>query len=406
MGDDCALASRVVTGSAGRSSRWYGRIPATVADAGLAAVLLILAVYEYAYPGDDGHQAGPLWLNAPLSVLLILPLAVRRRAPMPTFLVGHAVVIVPSLVVDHTLFAFSGSFVLGVYLYTVARHCELDVARWAPLVTLATLLIFSIRAPDTLEAGNIIFGIIVYGICWITGRVLRQYALTHAALVAALDQLGREQEQRQRLAVLDERARLARDLHDIVAHAVSLMIVQAGAARLAVDDDAAAARTGLLAVEHIGRQATADLRRLLGLLRTEEMPDSLAPATGLDGLDILIDQMRQAGLDVQLEVTGERPELSPSLSVSAFRIVQEALTNVLKHAGATRVLVRLDYSNSLRIDVVDDGPSADRDPPPSSGHGLLGMQERVSIFGGQLRADRHDNGFAVRVELPISEAVR
>lgn len=391
-----------------RARGWYRRVPPLAVDSALTVALLVLAGYEYAYPGDDGHQAGPLWLNLPLSVLLLLPLAWRRRAPLVTFLVGHAVVAVPSLVVDHTLFAFSGSFVLGIYLYTVARHCAFEIARWAPLITLATVLIFAIHAPDTLNAGNLIFGALVYGLCWIIGRVMRRYTLTHAALTEALDRLGREQEQRERLAVLGERARLARDLHDVVAHAVALMLVQAGAARIALEDDTAAARRGLLAVEHTGREATNDLRRLLGLLRAGEAedPQSLQPTPGLDGLDGLIEQMSLAGLDVELEVIGGRPELSASLSMSVFRVVQEALTNVLKHAGPTKVLVRLEYQESIHIEVIDAGPRTRQEQASTSGHGLLGMQERVAVFGGRLRAARHDDGFAVRVELPLPEALK
>jgi signal transduction histidine kinase len=365
-----------------------------------------LAAYEYAYPGDDGHQAGPLWLNAPLSILLVLPLAWRRRAPMPTFLIGHAVVAVPSLVVDHTLFAFTGMFVLAIYFYTVARHCDISVARWAPLVTIATLLIFAIRAPDTLEAGNLIFGVLVFGVCWVIGRVLRRFVLTQAALTDALEQLGREQEQRERLAVLDERARLARDLHDVVAHAVALMLVQAGAARMALADDVAATRDGLLALELTGRGATGDLRRLLGLLRADEASDSLAPMPGLDGLPVLFEQMAAAGLDVHVEVVGERPELSASLGMAAYRVVQEALTNVLKHAGPTTVLVNMQYSDAIRIEVIDFGAATDRAPAAPGGHGLAGMRERVALFGGRFWADRQDQGFAVRVELPLPEVAR
>jgi signal transduction histidine kinase len=389
-----------------RARRAARRVPALAADSVLTVGLLVLAAYEYAYPGDDGHQAGPLWLNAPLSVLLLLPLVWRRRAPMVTLLIGNAVVVVPSLIVDHTLFAFSGSFVLGIYLYTVARHCELHIARWAPLITLATILIFSIHAPGMLNAGNVIFGTLVYGICWVTGRVLRRYSLTQAALTEALEQLGREHEQNERLAVSRERTRLARDLHDVVAHAVALMLVQAGAARLALDDDTAAARKGLLAVERIGREATGDLRRLLGLLRTEDEDGSLQPAPGLDQLPALIEQVTLAGLEVELETIGEQPALSPSLSTSAYRIVQEALTNVLKHAGPSTVLIRLTYSDPVQIEVIDAGPRTLRGKATANGHGLVGMQERVALFGGSLRAAHQDNGFAVCVELPRPDGLK
>lgn len=250
--------------------------------------------------------------------------------------------VVPSLLTAHTLFAYTGYFPLVIYLYTVARHCELRTSRWALLGPPLALSSYAIHVPAVRDASDTIFAVIVFSIAWLFGLTIRRQALQKNALTQALAQLAEQQEQRERLAVLDERARLARDLHDVVAHAVALMLVQAGAARMALDDNIGAARSGLLAVERIGREATGDLRRLLGLLRAEHEQDSLQPAPGLDGLAELIEQMSLAGLGVQLEVIGEQPALSASLSMSAFRVVQEALTNVIKPAGPTSVLIRLD----------------------------------------------------------------
>jgi signal transduction histidine kinase len=372
-----------------------------VADSLLVVVLLVLAAYEYSHPGDDGFQAGPFVLNGPLTLAELLPLAYRRRRPFIVCLLMNAVVAVPSLFVEHTLFAYSGSFPLAFALYTVARHRGWPLARWALLATIASSLIFALRAPAVRDASDVIFGTLVYSMALGLGLTLRRQAHQRTALADALAQLGREQEQRERLAVLDERARLARDLHDVVAHAVAVMLVQIGAARLAVDDDPDAARTGLLHAEQTGREATGDLRRLLGLLRATEDVGTLHPSPGLDSLPALREQMVRAGLDVDIEIIGQPPVLSPSLELSAYRVVQEALTNVLKHAGPTAVLVRLDYTDSLRIEVVDAGPRERRPQAPSSGHGLQGMQERVALFGGRLRAARQDAGFAVTVELPL-----
>jgi signal transduction histidine kinase len=313
----------------------------------------------------------------------------------------HAVVAVPSLFVDHTLFAYSGSFPLAFSLYTVARHRDLDVSRWALLGSVVTDLCFAVHVTEIQDASDVIFDTIVTSLAFGTGVVLRRQARQRAELTAALEQLGREQEQRQRIAVLAERASLARELHDVVAHAVTLMLVQVGAARLAVDDDPEGARSTLLAVERTGREATGDLRRLLGLLREDTAPEQLHPAASLDGLRALGEQLAGAGLEVRLEVVGDPRALPPSLSLSAYRVVQEALTNVLKHAGPTRVLVRVDYADPLRIEVVDDGPRAPRPAASPSGHGLLGMQERVALFGGRVRTGRRDDGFAVSVELPL-----
>jgi signal transduction histidine kinase len=375
-------------------------VPPLVADSAFVVVLLLLAAYEYSHPGDDGFQAGSNLLNVPLTVAELVPLAFRRRAPLTVYLVMNAVVALPSLFVTHTLFAYSGSFPLAFALYTVARHRPWRVSRWLLPIAAASSVVFAIRAPAVRDASDIIFGTIVYSLAWGLGLTLRRQAHQRAALAGALAQLGREQEQRERLAVLDERTRLARDLHDVVAHAVALMLVQVGASRLALDDDVEAAREGLLQVEQTGREATGDLRRLLGLLRGTA-DDGLQPAPGLDGLPALTEQMRRAGLDVTVEVTGERPAMSPSLELSAFRVVQEALTNVLKHAGPTSVRVTVAFGDALRIEIVDDGPRGQLTPAPSSGHGLLGMQERVGLFGGQLSATRRRSGFAVCVELPI-----
>jgi signal transduction histidine kinase len=309
---------------------------------------------------------------------------------------------------------------LAFYLYTVARHCEWRISRWALLAPLVTNLLYAVHVPQIRDWSDAFFGTLVFGLAYFLGLTLRRQAAQRAALADALAQLGREQEQRARLAVLDERARLARDLHDVVAHAVAVMLVQVGAARLALDDDPAAARDGLLNAEQTGREATGDLRRLLGLLRATDESEVLMPAPGVAGLPALREQMMRAGLDVDLEVIGDPPPLSPSLDLSVYRVVQEALTNVLKHAGPTTVRVRLDYcdpsSDGLRIQVVDDGPrgsagsgsagsrsavAEQRIAVPTSGHGLAGMRERVELFGGRIRAGREQGGFAVVVDLPL-----
>jgi signal transduction histidine kinase len=373
-------------------------------DSLLVAVLLLAAAFEYRYPGDDGHHAGAFALNFPLTVVGIVPLAWRRRAPVVTYLVGYAAVIVPSLFVAHTLFAYSGSLPSAFFLATVARHCNRRVARWALLGPPLLVLAYDIHVPQARDAQDLITAIFVYGVAWIAGRGLRRASERKAALDQALADLTREQEQRQRLAVLNERARLARELHDVVAHAVALMLVQAGAARLALDTDVDAFHEGVLAVERIGREATADLRRLLGLMRADAPGDILQSAPGVGDIRTLADQMTDAGLEVELNMTGPPPQLSPSLDLSVYRVLQEALTNVLKHAGPTNVRVLLDYTGPIGIDVVDAGPRTQRPTPAPSGHGLVGMRERVALFGGRVTAQPQGPGFAVHIELPLPEA--
>jgi signal transduction histidine kinase len=211
----------------------------------------------------------------------------------------------------------------------------------------------------------------------------------------------RERELVAREAVVEERARIARELHDAIAHNVSMMVVQAGAERRVLPKGDSSTRDVLETVEEIGRNALTEMRRLVGMLRTDE-DDPLAPQPGLGDLSTLVGQVREAGLPVELRVEGERRELPVGLELSAYRIVQEALTNALKHAGDARATVRVRYTeDSLELEVVDDGAGATT-RVASGGHGLVGMRERVALYGGRFEAGRRaSGGFTVRVLLPI-----
>ncbi len=211
----------------------------------------------------------------------------------------------------------------------------------------------------------------------------------------------RERDLAAREAVVEERARIARELHDAIAHNVSMMVVQAGAERRVLDVESGTTREVLETIERIGRGALTEMRRLLGMLRNGSV-DDLAPQPTLDDLPRLVAQVREAGLPVELEVEGERRQLPVGIELSAYRIVQEALTNALKHAGEARASVHVRYApDSLELEIVDDGAGASA-RVPSGGHGLLGMRERVALYGGRLDAGRRPSGgFAVRVLLPI-----
>jgi len=211
-------------------------------------------------------------------------------------------------------------------------------------------------------------------------------------------------EERERAAVAEERRRIARDLHDVVAHSVSVMTVQAGAARLLLDEEPKRAREPLLAVEETGRQALGEMRRLLGILRRAEGKAALAPQPGLARLDDLVAQARAGGLPVELTVEGERAALPPGVDLAAYRIVQEALTNARKHGGPARAHVALRYGReALELEVTNDGGASANDG--SGGHGLVGMRERVALYGGELEAGpRASGGYAVRARLPVEAA--
>jgi signal transduction histidine kinase len=211
----------------------------------------------------------------------------------------------------------------------------------------------------------------------------------------------RERDLAKREAVVSERARIARELHDVIAHHVSMMVVQAGAERRVLEARNESTREVLSTIERIGRGALTEMRRLVGMLRGDD-DDALAPQPSIADLPTLVAQMRAAGLDVQLRIEGESRDIPVGIDLSAYRIVQEGLTNALKHAGHARTTARVRYGvESLEIEIVDDGdPGAvevDR-----GGHGLVGMRERVALYGGTLAAGRRPaGGFGVRVLLPI-----
>jgi signal transduction histidine kinase len=213
--------------------------------------------------------------------------------------------------------------------------------------------------------------------------------------------LERERDERTRAAVEDERRRIARDLHDVIAHSVSVMTVQAGAARLLLEETPERAEEPLLAVEETGRQALAEMRRLLGILRAQDGEPALAPQPGLADLSPLVELVRQSGLPVELTVEGGRAALPPGIDVAAYRIVQEALTSALAHAGPARAYVTVRYGReALDLEIADDGRSGRENGGVRAG--LVAAQERVSVYGGELEAGpRRGGGYAVRVHLPL-----
>jgi signal transduction histidine kinase len=216
--------------------------------------------------------------------------------------------------------------------------------------------------------------------------------------------LEREREEKARTAVAEERVRIARELHDVVAHAISLIVLQARGGRRSLATDPAETLEALDTIEATGSQALAEMRRLLGMLRTDDEQIALAPQPSLRYLDALAAQVGEAGLAVDLSVEGEPIELPPGVDLSAYRIVQEALTNALKHAGpaTARVVVRY-RENDLELEITDTGLGAGASD--GEGHGLVGMRERVSLYGGKIEAGPQDGGgFAVRARLPMESA--
>jgi signal transduction histidine kinase len=240
---------------------------------------------------------------------------------------------------------------------------------------------------------------------WLAGSAVHDRQLRADMLEERTIRLERERELSMRVALADERQRIARELHDVVAHSVSVMVVQTGAARTLLTRQPAQAAAALLAVERSGREALGELRNLLGLLTDADAEPALAPQPGLGQLDRLIERVGQAGLPIELRVEGTQRELPPGLDLTAYRIVQEALTNALKYAGGARTQVHIEFGeHELKLAVLDAGTR-----PPNgaigAGRGLLGMQQRVALYGGQLETgQRAEGGFEVRARLPLPPA--
>ena len=266
-------------------------------------------------------------------------------------------------------------------------------------VGLAVNVAITTRASD-----DLFFDLVVVGLMpWAVGRMLRARAAREHAHRELAERLDAERELLARESALAERARIARELHDVIAHSVSVMVIQAGGARIVMDTEPDRAEASLLQVERAGREALAELRRLVGSLHPADAA-SLAPPPRLADIKDLIARARAAGLETDLRVEGDAVGIPAALDLCAYRIVQESLTNAIKHAGPARVSVRLCWlSDALELEVADDGRGPERGNG-QTGHGIDGMTERVAMHGGTLRAGHGPGGgFAVRARLPLTE---
>jgi signal transduction histidine kinase len=366
-------------------------------DAALAVGLALAGLIEAAVVVPTG-----LLPEAALAAVVgTVPLAWRRLLPIATMLivVGSLVVIGFSNVDIADLMApFVG---IVIAMYSVGAHA----ARRRSLVGLALGLALA-AISVTLETGFSIadysFAAIAAAGPWLAGAALRGRRLEATELATRAARLEREQEEQARLAVAEERARIARELHDVIAHNVTVMTVQAGAVRRLLAPAQERERDTLLGVERTGREALNEMRRLLGMLRATDEAQALAPQPSLRYLDSLVEQLRDAGLPVELRIEGTPVELPPSLDLSAYRIVQEALTNTLKHSGGGRSRVVVRYrEHDVELEIADDGRGTTNGT--GSGSGLVGMRERAALVGGQVEAGpAADGGYAVRARLPLA----
>jgi signal transduction histidine kinase len=379
-------------------------ILAVIAAAIPTAVWIIGANPE---PGVDWREP-----DVGLAVLIALtsvPLAWRRRRPLRVLGITVVAALGMGALEYNTDYALFGDLVA---LYTVGAHCGRRASRRVLLafaVVVGPMMLLGTGPEGTRSSlGEVAFAYLMYGTVWLVGDNLQTRRANVAALRERAERAERDREEEARRAVAEERGRIAREMHDVVAHSMSVMVVQASGARRVIGEDPDRAEHALELIEETGREALTEMRRLLGVLRDEDGTAAAGrdPQPSLDRLDDLVDECRAAGLPVALERRGEERPLPPGIDLAAFRIVQEALTNVRRHAGPASAGVTITYSGrEVEVEVADDGRGLGADPPADgadTGHGLVGMRERAALYGGSVRAGpRPGGGFAVRALLPL-----
>ena len=368
----------------------------------LLVVLAVAAVLEVALRRDDADAPQTtLWFCVPAAAVIVLGLLSRQRfpfgAPAAFWLLAAA-----ASFVDGRLIPFpAGLYLAGMLAaFLLGNLRDVVLGRVGLAVILGSMATIILNQPGH-SAGELVFIPLLFGIAWLAGFALNARAEQADAAEARAAQAERERETAARIAVAEERARIARELHDIVAHAVSVMVLQVGAVRHKLPDELADESGALRGVEQAGRTALAEMRRLLSAMRRDGDDLELAPQPGLDGVGALVAEVGRAGLPVTLHVEGEAAPLPRAIDLSAYRIVQEGLTNALKHARAHHAEVTLRYApDELQIEVRDDGVGGGASNGP--GYGLVGVGERVKIYGGTMTAGAApDGGFVLGARLPL-----
>jgi len=379
------------------------RIDPRVVDAVAAALLGGAAV------AGEISRPDP-YVAVPAALVLSATVAVRRLAPVAAVLIAGAAATVLAQTDAHRLAIAPVIFVLDYYL--LGRRARGRGSRWIDTVLLVLPALAVSADPNTSSPGGTLAVDVLFvwsfffALPYAAGRAVRSRTTLNAALRANTERLEQQQRERARKAVVEERTRIARELHDVVAHSVSVMVIQTAAARAVARRDRAAAKAALHEVESCGRDALVDMRRMVGVLHRSDIDLQSGTAPGLAQLGTLADRARASGLPVQVTVEGEARSLPPALDLVSFRIVQEALTNAIKHAGPARALVRVTFTaDCLQLEIVDTGrgPLSRKAPDGAAGHGLVGMRERLSLYGGDLRTGRRSGGgYQVVARIPLA----
>jgi signal transduction histidine kinase len=368
----------------------------------LLIVLLVFAAMLEVLVGRGSPDAPrtTLWFVLPAIAIMVLPIVGRRRLPFAP--AAHWLLAAGIAFVDWRLIPSAISiFVIGLvaaFLLGNLRDAVQTGLGLALVVGGSAIVVYKIPGHST---AMLIFIPLEFAIAWVAGFAVRERSEQAEAAEQRATQAERERDAAARIAVAEERVRIARELHDIVAHAVSVMVLQVGAVRHKLPEGMADDSAALRNVERAGRTALAEMRSLLAAMRSDGDEPELTPQPGLDGLDSLLGEIGRAGLPVRLHVDGQPAALPRGIDLSAYRIVQEGLTNALKHAHASNADVTVRYRpDELEIEVRDDGDGSSA--TDGLGHGLVGVRERVKIYGGEMSAGANGSGFILSTRLPLT----
>jgi signal transduction histidine kinase len=386
----------------------HPRISARQADALLAVGLTAALLLELSL---GSNITGDWWTNYVLGVLVTAAVAWRRPWPVWALAV-QLIALLVSVAFDGDLVEnpFTPFLAVIVVMYGVGSYAPIGWSRFGVAIGVIGVLLIDVVGDES-DVGSFVGPILLaIALPWAAGRAAKEWAQRALELERVNAALKAEQEQRSLLAVADERSRIARELHDVVAHSISVMVVQAEGAKRMMERDPRRAKSALEQIEGTGRAALVEMRRLLGVLRKDGEGTIRTPQPGTQTLDMLVDRAQEAGLDVRVAIEGQKKTLPAGVDVSVFRIIQEALTNSLKHAGPTRADVLLKYAeDAVEVEIVDAGlvngfqpPTADPENPQ---HGLLGMKERVSLYGGEIvtgPCEDGRDGYRVWARIPLT----
>jgi signal transduction histidine kinase len=374
--------------------RWG--VDALIVAAALAGVL------EVALRPGAKLPTTSLWLAVPAAALVVLMLLGWRvhgaAAGASLWLLAAAISLIDGRLIV-TSVGIQAAGIAAAYLLGNARNRR-QAQAGLPVIIVCTTVIVG-RDPKR-SAGEFVFVLGLFTVTWVAGYVLRQRTSQSEAAVRRAARLEMQQEENARQAIAEERARIARELHDVVGHCVSVMTVQASAVRRVLTAEQDEEREALMSVEKVGREALAEMRRLVGILREPSASPDMAPPPTLRDLDVLVSHARTSGLCVRVTVEGDLTDLPASIDLTAYRIVQEGLTNTIRHAHANTAQVRIRHrAGGLDLEISDDGIGLNGGRP-STGHGLLGMKERVEVFGGRLEVGPcAAGGYRLRARLPV-----